>query len=139
MPISFFVYLLGTFGCMVSMITANHTLDPFDFLYSDWVDQLLMTYFAMTFVFVCWWGVMRRLEVTVTCIILQPFTGLAIGAMTAVPDLYPAEVSMNTSSSDTFVILFLMAVIFMLVHGLGNMIRLIAQFIVAMGQRYLNT
>lgn len=135
MPISFFVYLLGAFGFMVSVITANHTLDTFDFMYSDWVDQLAVVYFGTTLLFACWWGIMRRLEVTMVCLILQPFIGLAIRAMSRAPDLYTAEELVNTSVSD----MFLMTIIFLLVHGLGNVIRFIAEFIVILGRRYPST
>lgn len=136
MPISFFVYMLGVFGYMVSVITANHILDTFDFIHSDWMDQLAMVYFGGTLLFVCWWGITRRLEVTMVCLILQPFVGLAIHVMSRVPDLHTAEELVNSSPTGMFVAVFLMTIIFLLVHGLGNVIRLIAEFIVSMGRRH---
>lgn len=139
MPTSFFVYLLGVFGYMVSVITANHTLDTFDFIYSDWVDQLAVAYFGTTMLFVCWWGFMRRLEVTAVCIILQPFVGLAIRAMSRTPDQYAAEELVNGGLAGMFVATLLLTFIFLIVHGLGNMIRFIAEFIMTLSRRYSST
>lgn len=138
MPISFFIYLLGMFGFVVSMITANHMLDPYDYIYSDWMDQLVMAYFGMTFAFVCWWGAMRRLEATFACFVLQWIVGTMIRAMTT-PALYDTGASTSSSDSDTIAVAFVMAIIFLLVHGIGNMIRFITEFIVAMGRRYSST
>jgi hypothetical protein len=136
MPISFFVYLLGVFGFMVSVITANHTLDTVDYIYSDWMDVLMMAYFDMTFAFVCWWGAMMRLEVTVACYVLQLIVATMINVMTTAPAVYDVETSLSLTVYDIFVVEFVMAIIFLLVHGIGSTIRFIVDMIVMRVRRY---
>ena len=137
MPISFFVYLLGVFGFVVSVVTANHTLDPSDYLYFDWMDYSLMAYFGGTLAFVCWWGVMHNVGAIVASYFMQPFIGIIINVMSTNQAVYDPSISVNEYvAEDTIFFMFVFGFIFLIVAYLGAALRFIAKFIVALGRRY---
>lgn len=138
MPTSFFIYLMCAFGTVISLITASYTMDPFDFLYADWVDYLLLAYIGTTLVFVCWWGVMCRVGTAVACFALHPIVAIIASVMAPSPEMYDSLAQVNESNSEVIVIMIIMAIVFLFVFWLGLVLRLIAESIVALGQRHLH-